>query len=228
MAQYHHILRDDGSVVEIAWTDRSDGNFHIDDPDGGLVARRAAVMDRAWAVVHQVHGNVVIDATAAVGTNDLIDADGLTTASPEQPIAVQGADCAPIAFITDEGPIGVAHAGWRGLAAGIIRNVVERLSESNATTVEAVVGPVICVDCYEFGSDDLDDVADQLGDVVRAQTQAGTPALDMRAAITASFDRVDVTKVSFVGGCPGCDETGFSHRVRQDPERHCLVARLKQ
>ena len=228
MADYHHILRSDGTSVEIALTDPSDGNFHIDDPDGGLVERRRAVMEGTWAAVRQVHGSDVVDASDALATSELVPADGLISGSIDQPISVQGADCAPIAFITESGPIGVAHAGWRGLAAGIVSETSHALKPAGGTTVAAIVGPVICSNCYEFGSSDLDEVASKLGDLVRAETATGTPALDMRAGITAAFDRVGVTDVSFVGGCPSCDRTGFSHRARQDPERHCLVARVRQ
>lgn len=227
VARYHHILRADGSSVEIAWTDKSDGDFHIDDPDGGLVERRRAVMDGEWAAARQVHGSVVVDAAQCRDRANLPEADGVVSGLIDQPISVQGADCAPIVFVTEVGPIGVAHAGWRGLAAGIVGEMVETLDSIGGTTVAAVVGPVICVDCYEFGSADLDEVAAKLGDGVRAQTANGNPALDMRAGITGAFDEVGVTDVSFVGGCSGCDENMFSHRARKDPERHCIVARVR-
>lgn len=227
VTQYHHILRADGSLVEIAWTDTTDGDFHVDDPNGGLTERRRAVMDGRWAVARQVHGSNVVDAALCLDVGDLPHADGVISGAIDQPISVQGADCAPIAFVTEVGPIGVAHAGWRGLAAGIIDETVGMLNSAGGTTVAAVVGPVICTDCYEFGAADLDEVAGKLGEAVRAQTKNGTPALDMRAGITGAFEQVGVSDVLFVGGCPACDKTGFSHRARQDPQRHCLVARVR-
>ncbi len=226
MAEQLHFVRTDGTAVEIAWTAAADGDFHIDDPDGALIERRAQVMDGDWAAVNQVHGNRVVDAAAVIGCNPAPDADGIVTAAIGQPISVQGADCAPIAFVTNAGPIGVAHAGWRGLAQGIIAEMHTYLGFHDAVIEHAVIGPVICTDCYEFGAADLDHVAGELGDVVRAETRAGTPALDMRAGIVAAFDRIDVVSVDFVGGCSSCDQTSFSHRARADSERHCLVARI--
>ena len=226
MASRLHFVRSDGSAVEVAWTDTSDGDFHIDAAPDALSERRARVMDGHWAVVRQVHGNAVAEAGDVLAADTAPEADGVITATVGQPISVQGADCAPIAFITDTGPIGVAHAGWRGLANGIISEVHEQLNGQDATIEHVVVGPVICTNCYEFGASDLDQVAAELGDVVRATTPEGTPALDMRAGIIAAFDDIDVTNVDFVGGCPSCDNTGFSHRARTDPQRHCLVARL--
>lgn len=222
MSRVHHFIRADESIVEVATTDRSDGDFHLRSEPAGLRQRRVAVMPGDWAVVDQVHGAVVADADPA----STLQADALVTSAPDQPIAVQGADCAPIAFITDRGPVGVAHAGWKGLGAGVIDATVTRLAREGATTTCAVVGPVICPDCYEFGADDLDDVAATLGDDVRSVTAAGTPALDMRAAITAALASAGVDDVRFVAGCTACGNAGFSHRARQEPQRHALVARI--
>lgn len=225
MAERHHFPRGDGTLVEVVWTTAADGDFHIDGEESELAERRANVMPGEWAVARQVHGSRVVDAQPAISSSELPEADAITTSEIGQPISVQGADCAPIAFITDRGPIGVAHAGWRGLAGGIIAAVNGRLREHNARVERAIVGPVICTDCYEFGSDDLDAVAKELGDDVRATTSEGSPALDMRTGIVAAFDAIDVTDVDFVGGCSSCDG-GFSHRARKDVERHCLVARI--
>lgn len=222
MSRAHHFVRNDESVVEVCTTDRLDGDFHLRSSEPGLESRRSAIMPGRWAVVQQVHGARVVRADPDVAE----EADAVYTATPGQPIAVQGADCAPIAFITDAGPIAVAHAGWRGLAAGVVRETVERLSADGATTCFAIVGPVICPDCYEFGPDDLDVVADALGDEVRAQTPAGTPALDLRAAITTAFASEGIDDVRFVAACTSCGDGGFSHRARQEPQRHALAARI--
>jgi YfiH family protein len=218
----HHFVRADGSIVEVRTTDLDDGDFHIDSDPVGLRSRRASVMDGEWAVVRQVHSATVVDADP----NSTPDADGLVTATPGQPIAVQGADCAPIAFITDGGPIAVAHAGWRGIAGGIVSTTVEELERAGAITTRAIVGPVIGPECYAFGEDDLDRVAAALGDDVRGSTSDGAPALDLRAAITSAFAAVDVYDVQFVAGCTACGTAGFSHRARSDTGRHALAARI--
>lgn len=222
MSFAHHYIRDDGSIVEVCTTERADGDFHLHSPSAGLDERRSAVMSGSWAVVEQVHGSQVVDADPSVAP----DADALITGDPFQPIAVQGADCAPIAFITDQGPIAVAHAGWRGLVDGVIGKTVARLADDGAQTRCAVVGPTIGPECYEFGEVDLDHVASRLGDEVRGATSSGSAALDLRAAITMSFDAVGVADVRFVAGCTACEESGFSHRARHESERHALVARI--
>lgn len=228
MAEQHTILREDGSIVDVVWTDRADGDFHVQSSPEALTENRARVMNGPWATVRQIHGNRVVDAATALATQELVEADAIVTDQAFQPISVQGADCAPIALITDRGAIGVAHAGWRGLLDGVVESAVIELERDGVKVERAIIGPVICTACYEFGSTDLDSVAAELGDDVRGETASGTPALNMRAGIVSAFDKVDVMDVQFVGGCPACDSTGFSHRMNGDTERHCLVAQLRQ
>jgi len=222
VARYLNLSRSDGTVLELAFTDREDGDFHIDAEPVGLAERRRAVMPGEWAVVRQVHGATVVAANPA----EAPEADGVFTVDVDQPIAVQGADCAPIALVGDSGPIGVVHAGWRGLAAGVIDSMVAALREAGAMVDTAIVGPVIGPECYEFGAEDLDEVARALGDVVRGQTSNGTPALDLAAGIRAACARAGINSVEFVGGCTACTWDGFSHRARQEMGRHALAARL--
>ncbi len=228
MSIHHEVRRPDGSVIEFAFTERSDGDFHIDAEATSLRERRASVMPGQWAVVRQVHGARVVDASVVSGDPvHAPEADAVMTSQPGQPIAVQGADCAPLMFVTDTGPIAVAHAGWRGLEAGVVQTVLGALGEQGATVSRIVVGPVINQECYEFGADDLDLVAKTLGDEVRGTTAEGTAALDMRGAIAAACASAGVDDVVFARPCTGCGDGGFSHRARQEPERHALVARIR-
>ena len=215
-------IRRDGTDIELVITDRGDGDFHIDAAPERLESRWAAVMPGRWAVVRQVHGSTVV----AADPEQTPEADGIYTAAAEQPIAVQGADCAPIALLTDRGPIGLVHAGWRGLAAGVIENMANTLRSHGAVIEAAIVGPVIGPECYEFGARDLDEVATALGQGVRAQTPQGTPALNMAAGIEMAASRAGIEDLEFIGGCTSCSFDGFSHRARQEKQRHAMVARI--
>lgn len=223
--------RHDGSVIELAFTEHDDGDFHIDATPRQLNERRNAVMEGPWVAVRQVHGARVVDAAAVLREGlraDLApEGDAVITDAPGVSISVQGADCAPLAFVTDSGPIAVAHAGWRGLAAGVIASVLETLSAQGAVTKEVIVGPLIGAECYEFGADDLDRVADVLGNDVRGVTAQGRPALDLKAAIVASCRLAGVPEVTFARPCTACGGGGFSHRARGDKQRHALVARIQ-
>ena len=222
MAQRLRFDRDDDTTIEVCITERDDGDFGIDAQVPGLLGRRQAVMPGAWSVARQVHGRTVLDARPG----EVGEADAIVTSERDLPIAVQGADCAPIAVITDRGPVAVAHAGWRGLQAGVIDAVLDRLDAEGATVRLAVVGPLIGAECYEFSADDLDRVAGALGDHVRATTREGRPALDLGAGVREAFRRRGVEDVRFVGRCTACGATGFSHRARGEIERHALAIRI--
>ena len=173
--------------------------------------------DEGWAVVHQVHGAdvVVADRPGHHG-----DADAIVTTVPGLRIAVRVADCAPIALLAD-GVVGVVHAGWRGIAAGVIPAALDAMRALGAADIRAVLGPCIHAECYEFGAEDLDAIAATLGEQVRGTTSWGTPALDVVAAVRASLPGVVDESV-----CTACSPAHWSHRARGDVERQAVVAWL--
>ena len=89
--------------------------------------------------------------------------------------------------------------------------------------IQAVLGPCIHAECYEFGDDDLDTVAAALGAGVRGRTTDGKPALDVPAGVKASLRRAGVTDVEDVDVCTACSDEYFSWRARQDRGRQALV-----
>ena len=109
---------------------------------------------------------------------------------------MQTADCAPVGLIGLGGVVGVAHAGWRGLVAGVLEATVAAMREAGAGRIVAVVGPCIHAGCYDFGADDLAEVAAALGDDVRAVSSTGGPALDLPAGVVADLGRAGVTDVT--------------------------------
>ncbi len=219
----HQWQRLDGSTVEVALTQRADGDFHIDATPENLERYRERIFEGPWSVVRQVHGDGVVRADPTMSPA----ADGVFTDVAGQVIAVQGADCAPIGFVTSEGPIGVVHAGWRGLAAGVVESMATALRDNGAQISNIIVGPTIGVSCYEFGERDLDAVADALGDEVRGLTAEGTPALDLAAGISSVCARLGLPEVEFLASCSACTPDAFySHRARRDPQRHAMALRI--
>lgn len=213
--------RRDGSRIRIAITERIDGDFGIDSPPGDLQRRRQEIVDAPWTVVRQVHGRRVVD--AAEGSPE-VEADGIVTSERRRPIAVQGADCAPLAFVTNTGPIGVAHVGWRGLAGGVIEAVIDRLGRHGADIDHVVIGPTIGPECYAFSEDDLAPLVDRFGPGVRSTTMDGEPALDLAAGIGTALERRGVDDIRHQGTCTACSGAGFSHRADGDSRRLALVA----
>jgi len=98
-------------------------------------------------LLNQVHGNEVL--YAKEDTEMYQKYDALITDIPGIAIGVMTADCAPIIFIDMEANIvGVAHAGWRGAASGIIENTIKRMRQLGSVQIMAVIGPCIHEDNY--------------------------------------------------------------------------------
>ena len=201
------------------FTDRSHGDLAVD--SAGVDDRRARVAPAPWTWLRQVHGATVVDVDAPGGCAGTT-ADAAVPAAPGCVLSVQVADCAPVALLAD-GVVGVAHAGWRGVAAGVLPAAVERMRRLGATDVRAVVGPCIHAECYEFGGADLDALADRFGGAVRAETAAGAPALDLVAAVRSSLADGDVRDVEVVDVCTACSPDHWSFRAAGAPERQAVV-----
>jgi YfiH family protein len=169
-----------------------------------------------------VHGARVVTVSEP-GEHAGAEADAAVTAIPGCVLAVQVADCAPVALVAD-GVIGVAHAGWRGLVAGVVPATVDAMRALGAGTINATIGPCIHAGCYEFGVDDLDQVVDQLGPSARGVTSSATPALDLLGATTAALRDAGVTGVDIVDVCTSCSPDHWSFRARGDSHRQGVVA----
>ena len=209
-----------------AFSTRDDGDFRIDGDPGHLARRRPALAPGEWTWLRQVHGArvVVVDHPGA-GAGE--DADAAVTHRPGAVLAVHTADCAPV-LLHAPGVVGAAHVGWRGLVAGVVEATVEAMASLGAGRIDAIVGPHIRSRCYEFGGAELDLVADRYGEVVRAETGAGTPALDLLAGVRAALaSRPQVATVTVESGCTACEpDRYFSHRARGDRERHAAAIAL--
>jgi YfiH family protein len=217
------------SVASVAFTGRAEGDMGhgggpVVDVRPDVAARRRAVIDLPWTWLRQVHGARVVR-VAAPGDNAGAQADAAVTAEAGCALAVLTADCAPVALASPEGVIGVAHAGWRGLVAGVLEATVAEMRALGATHIEAVLGPCIHAGCYEFGAGDLDAVAARFGDTVRATTDAGTPALDVPAAVRAALAGVGIAPagITDVDVCTACSAEHFSWRARREQQRQAVV-----
>jgi polyphenol oxidase len=144
---------------------------------------------------------------AAGGQAVPIDADGHATALPEVGVMALVADCLPVA-LGCEGAVAMLHAGWRGLAAGVLEEGVRALRELDGhDQIVAVIGPGAGVCCYEVGPD----VQAAFGAAHRHGRR-----IDLRAIARERLLDAGVTQVRDVPACTICDERFFSHR-REGP-----------
>jgi hypothetical protein len=182
-----------------------------DDPariaENRAIACGALGLDAArLSVNRQRHSPAVHRAQAGVRNEP---GDGQWSDEPGQPMLALAADCVPIAIATTRGQprLAVLHAGWRGLADGVVEAGVAALGGSPAA---AVVGPAVGPCCYEVGPEvsarfDPDLTSRGILDLWAAAERA------LRTAGVAFVERVDL--------CTRCNpELFFSHR-RSGPVR---------
>lgn len=102
--------------------------------------------------LHQVHGADVVDADIQDPESEWV-ADAAVARSADAVLAILTADCLPVLFASDDGSaIGAAHAGWRGLAGGVLEATLARLDIPAGRTI-AWLGPAIGARSYEVGED---------------------------------------------------------------------------
>jgi len=113
-----------------------------------LLLREAAHLPAEPLWLEQVHGIEVARHGRGAGTPR---ADAAMAFAPRQVCAVMTADCLPVVFADRAGTrVGVAHAGWRGLLAGVLQATVAAL-ESPASSLHAWLGPAIGPGAFEVG-----------------------------------------------------------------------------
>ncbi|HYG96465.1 MAG TPA: polyphenol oxidase family protein [Solirubrobacterales bacterium] len=148
----------------------------------------------------QVHGNRLIDHRVE-RPEGLVEADGHVVADPGVAALVFVADCLPVA-LAGPGGAAMAHAGWRGLAGGILARGAEAIEATSAA-----IGPGIGPCCYEVGDEVLTAFAG-LGEGVARGRMLDLPEIARRLLARAGVERVESS-----GLCTSCKaELFFSHR----------------
>lgn len=181
--------------------------------DLGSRARfRAAGAGGEWAWVRQVHGAEVLRATAP---GVLGEADAAFTTVPGLVLAVATADCYPVALV-GRGGVGIAHAGWRGAAAGVVAALRAAMTGSGIEVLAAAVGPGIGPCCFEVG----EEVAARFPSAV-GRTDDGAPSVDLPAVIR---EQVAGLRVWEAAACTMGDAGFHSHRRDGTRERQVAVS----
>lgn len=127
---------------------------HVGDDPAAVTENRRRLREMAglpeepfW--LQQVHGAEVVHVKPGIGHQQA--ADGAFATAPGTVCAVLTADCLPVLFTSRQGTVvAAAHAGWRGLAAGILETVVGRTGQDPADLL-AWIGPGIGPDAFEVG-----------------------------------------------------------------------------
>jgi YfiH family protein len=190
---------------------------HVDDDPDVVAANRerlrsglALPSEPVW--LEQVHGVRILkpDRGEASGA-----ADGAVSFRPGTVLAVMTADCLPVLLTTRAGDVVAAvHAGWRGLAHGVIAAGVEAL-ERQPTDVMAWLGPAIGPDAFEVGDEVREAFVRRSQDSAQAfvGNERGRWQADLYALARLELERHGVTRIFGGGSCTHRDsERFFSHR----------------
>lgn len=171
----------------------------------------------AWAT--QVHGADVhvVRGPGDAAADTVGEADALVSAVPGTAVGVLVADCVPVLLADAHARVvGAAHAGRRGLVAGVVQAALAAMVARGADPgrVRAVVGPAISGGRYEVPAAMRDEV-DAAVPGTACTTDAGTPGLDLPAGVASVLRAAGVRDVRVPGWCTDADERFFSHRRAQ-------------
>ena len=188
------------------------GRFTDDDPDA-VERNRAALasgLGVRFAYARQVHGAHVARVLDVPANGSPAEAaDGQATALRDVAPMVLTADCLPIA-VAGGGAVAMLHAGWRGLAAGVIGEgvrAVRGLQTDGGAPLHAAIGPGAGACCYEV-SDEVRHVFASYGPAARRSRN-----LDLKAIAQRQLEDAGVGSIDDVGLCTICSESlFFSHR----------------
>ncbi|MFM0117994.1 peptidoglycan editing factor PgeF [Paraburkholderia sp. RL18-101-BIB-B] len=198
----------------------------------------AGVSEAAW--LEQIHGAGIVraeDVLAQAHANGTpTRADASVTDRPGTVCVVMVADCMPVLFCDEAGrAVGAAHAGWRGLAAGIVEQTAQRVAELagvEAGALHAYLGPSIGPDAFEVGADVRDAFTNGVGVAQRDATanafvehphNPGKYLADLPALARLRLQRLGVTRI--VGGdlCTVTQRERF-YSYRRDRETGRMAA----
>jgi hypothetical protein len=198
-----------------AFGDAADGNGRDDVERRSIISAELGIPE-VWASVNQVHGSIVlkVDQPGLAGS-----ADGLITDRPGLPLAIATADCMPI-IVEGDRSVAVLHAGWRGVAAGIVSAGLESMHALGDTPRRAAIGPSIGPCCYEVG----DEVREAIGDR-SSRTTFGTPSVDLWSAAAAQLSGIEIWRSDV---CTYTDQGFRSYRRTATTERQVALAWLPQ
>jgi hypothetical protein len=154
-------------------------------------------------------------------------ADAIVSNRPRARIAVLTADCLPILAASEGGEVVAAiHAGWRGLAAGVVEAGIAAIREwaPRDALVRAVIGPYIGACCYEVDGPVLAALAERFGAEVwdsGLETRRGHRQIDLGQWAEAALAHAGVTSKNrgrISNGCTFCHAERF-HSYRRDGDR---------
>lgn len=206
-----------------------------DDPASVAHNRRIVAETIAARPVYlkQVHGARVVEiGRSTLAAADTIEADAAFTTEPGIACAIQVADCLPVLFADAQGrAVGAAHAGWRGLAAGVLERTAQAVCSAaacEAASLRVWLGPCIGPRAFEVGADVLEAFGHPPAGgerFVSALRADGSPAwrADLAGLARDRLAGIGVSSISGGGWCTVEDASRF-FSFRRDGRTGRMVA----
>jgi YfiH family protein len=211
-----------GGVSQPPWKSLNLGEHVNDDPRH--VAKNRRRLKHLGGLPHepqwltQVHGSVVLDA-AELHLSHSCQADAAYSNTANTLCAVLTADCLPVLLVDHDGSeVAAAHAGWRGLAGGVLEQTVRRFAAAPKTLL-AWLGPAIGPASFEVGADVRDVFLEWSGECEAAFVEHGEGrwVADIYLLARLRLRKTGVTAIYGGGYCTYCDEERF-YSYRRDGE----------
>lgn len=206
------------------------GMHRGDDPENvrenyRRLAQAVGFAPEKLVLANQTHSDIVRvvtdrDCLGSLSHRDYPECDGLVTNTPGVVLMVFSADCTPI-LLQDPvtGAVGAVHAGWRGTAAGIVKNAVEKMVSAfgcKAENIRAAIGPNIGPCCFETDADVPEAMVSALGEEAMPfiRPRGEKFYLDLKQINALWLRRSGVTDISVSRHCTACSPDLFwSHRL---------------
>jgi polyphenol oxidase len=206
---------------------------HVGDEPDAVAQNRALLRsllpaEPAW--LSQVHGALVAN---AANVEDSPEADASIATEPGVVCVIQTADCLPVLFCDSRSTVvGAAHAGWRGLAGGVLENTVACMRNAGAQDILAWLGPAIGPECFEVGQDVFDAFVTRDMHAALAfkpiSDKPGKYLADIYILARWALSRIGVTRVSGGQFCTVTDrERFYSYRRDKKTGRMASLIWLK-
>lgn len=180
--------------------------------------------------LNQVHGAVVVPASALRNADAPPNADAVTGQQPGEVCAVRTADCLPVLFCSTDGSrVAAAHAGWRGLAAGVLENTIAAMGIAPAALL-VWLGPAISQPNFEVGDEVREAFLAHAAEAASCfeQNARGRWQADLYALARQRLAGAGVRSISGGSWCTFADPGRFySYRRGQDTGRMVSFVALK-
>lgn len=208
---------------------------HVGDESEKVLANRAILEERqrkelSWQWLDQVHGT---DVAIVDQAGPVLTADAILTTSTNLVCCVQTADCLPLFVAARDGTeVAAIHAGWKGLACGVIENTLARMS-TPAEKAAVWLGPAIGPCHFEVGAEvrerfldaaDAGALTSQMQACFAASRNSGKYMADLYGIAKLKLAALGIEAISGGDRCTHCDSKNFfSYRRDGVTDRKSVV-----